>query len=116
MVSYKYFALLLTTMETECIKDFTSAEQPKPKKTSITILEIEGVTVTKDSMSYLVSGGEIKNRVSYMNTFESAMREVSDRLFLGKLTLRAAAGRSDFRSLVELVEEYKAEMKEKFRL
>jgi RNAse (barnase) inhibitor barstar len=44
------------------------------------------------------------------------MQEVSDRLFLNKLTKRAEEGRTDFESLVKLVEEHKNEMKGKFKL
>jgi hypothetical protein len=96
-------------------------KQPEGKKTVIKVLEIEcsekldPIIVSRDSMSYMVRGGE-KPRVSHWPNLASAMQEVSDRLFLGKLTKRAEEGRADFESLVRLVEEHKAEMKEKFRL
>lgn len=106
-------------MESECLEVQIPVEQidsEKKRKTSITILEMEGVSVTRDAMSFLVTGGEIKNRISYMSTFEGAMQEVSDRLFLGKLNRRAEEGRVDFESLVKLIEGHRDEMKEKFKL
>lgn len=107
-------------METECIEASNSIELTETKKKTervcIPVLIMDSVTVTKDAMSYTVTGGEIKNRVSYLSTFEGAMQEVSDRLFLGKLTKRAEEGRADFESLVKLVEEHKNEMREKFNL
>jgi C4-type Zn-finger protein len=107
-------------METECIEVSNSIElsesEKKTKRASVTVLIMDGVTVAKDAKSYTVSGGEVKNRVSYLSTFEGAMQEVSDRLFLNKLTKRAEEGRTDFESLVKLVEEHKNEMKGKFKL
>ena len=107
-------------METECIEVSNTVELPDPekktKKVSVTILDMDGVTVTRDSMSYTVTGGDVKNRVSYLSTFESAMQEVSERLFLNKLTKRAEEGRTEFESLVKLVKEHKKEMKETFKL
>jgi hypothetical protein len=103
---------------TECIEESVLPEtEKKTRKTaSVTVLIEDGISVSKDSNEYTVVGGEIKNKLSHFNTFEGAMQEVSDRLFLGKLTKRAEEGRADFESLVRLVEEHKAEMKEKFRL
>jgi hypothetical protein len=103
---------------TECIEEEVLPEtEKKTRKTaSVTVLIEDGISVSKDSNEYTVVGGEIKNKLSHFNTFEGAMQEVSDRLFLGKLTKRAEEGRADFESLVRLVEEHKAEMKEKFKL
>lgn len=104
-------------METECIEVPIPIEpEKKTKKVSATVLEMDGVKVTRDSMEYSVTGGDVKNRVSHMSTLESAMQEVSNRIFMDKLTKRAEEGRSDFESLVKLVEEHKNEMKEKFKL
>jgi len=92
------------------------------KPQAITVLQIENdnpttepIIVKKDSMSYTVTGGE-KKRISYWPNLESAMLDVSDRLFGNKLSKRAEEGKRDFASLVKLVEEHKREMEEKFRL
>lgn len=104
-------------MEIECLEEIPQVDsENKSRKSSTTVLEMDGVTVTRDAMAYSVTGGEIKNRVSYMSTLEGAMQEVSERLFLGKLTKRAEDGRADFESLVRLVEEHKDEIKTKFEL
>lgn len=84
-------------------------------KTSVLVLEIDGVTVTKDATCYTVTGG-LKNRYSYFSNLESAMQEVADRLFHEKLTQRAQEKKSDIQSLIELIKEQKRETIETLKL
>jgi hypothetical protein len=109
---------------TEYIEEHQPTEQKKKEKTSslITILEtkedypdLKNVIVKKDNMEYTVIGG-VKGGLSHWSSFAAAMMEVSERLFENKLTKRADEGRTDFDTLVKLVEEHKREMTEKFRL
>lgn len=78
-------------------------ESKKGKKESFVVLEIEGISITKDAMNWNV---ESKKKSTHHISLASSLSEVSNRLFIEKLKKRNNKEIKDLASLVELINEH----------
>lgn len=62
-------------------------DETQTKKMSTLVLEIDGIKITRDAMSWVVTGSK-QGRNAYFPSLESALVEVSNRLFSEKFVER----------------------------
>lgn len=92
--------------------EITDKVPTKKVPTKILVLSYRGIDVYRDSMFFTVLEGN--KRPTYYSNLESAIIELSQRLFHNKLTQRAQEGKSDLQSLINLVREHKEEIGQAF--